>query len=333
MKFKLMQQHRKHSLRRVIDVLSFLSACPLARSSEFLHTSLTCPKLNLFHGSECFCDKVKRRNVVNGETTSLKKSVMAGHNKEISCIPTTELTPDVYERWRESSLGNLTESIERRLMMEEIGDLRGKSVLEIGCGDGDFAFELSLKISGASEGRYLPMMAVDASEAMIDSARQRASEQGVDNVIFSVGMAEDLPFEDEMFDVVVAQTILCFVKDPLAVFREIFRVLKPGGYLVIGELGKWSTWAFARRLRSWCGSSLWKKGFFRTPAELREVASIVGLDTAGDSIKGAIYFPRWFPVARLLAPYDKLFGRLSHIGAAFYVMKATKKPRKSGCKH
>ena len=73
-----------------------------------------------------------------------------------------------------------------------------------------------------------------------------------------VGEAASIPFDLERFDVVVAVTILCFVANAAPVFRDISRVLRPGGILVIGELGKWSLWAAARRVRAWFGSPLWR---------------------------------------------------------------------------
>jgi hypothetical protein len=48
------------------------------------------------------------------------------------------LTPEVYARWRASVLGSTNERLERRLMMEYIGDVHGKTVLEIGCGEETF---------------------------------------------------------------------------------------------------------------------------------------------------------------------------------------------------
>uniref|UniRef100_A0A7S4K3P3 Methyltransferase type 11 domain-containing protein n=1 Tax=Odontella aurita TaxID=265563 RepID=A0A7S4K3P3_9STRA len=240
---------------------------------------------------------------------------------EVACTahicPTPELTPEIYAKWRESKLGNLTESIERGLMLELVGDdLTGKSILEIGCGDGNLVVELSKATHGLGK-----MTAVDASNAMIEAAKSRASEHRAE-VTFSAAIAQDLPFDDMQFDLVVAQTILCFIKDPLPVFREISRVLRPGGTIVIGELGKWSTWALERRLKAMRGSSLWKKGVFRTAEELKGLALSAGL--LPSRISGAVYYPRYLPLARLLSPYDHIFSRISTVGAAFLAMKASK---------
>jgi SAM-dependent methyltransferase len=63
-----------------------------------------------------------------------------------------------------------------------------------------------------------------------------------------VGEAASIPFDPGRFDVVVAVTILCFVANTAPVFGELALVLRPGGMLVIGELGKWSLWAAGTRV-------------------------------------------------------------------------------------
>ena len=131
-----------------------------------------------------------------------------------------------------------------------------------------------------------------------------------------------MPFPAESFDVVVAVTILCFVENAAPVFHEIARVLRPGGRLVIGELGKWSTWAAERRIRAWLGSRLWRHGRFRTARELRSLAEQAGL-VAGP-VRGAVYYPRWAPIMRLLTPFDAALGRLTTAGAAFLALSASK---------
>jgi SAM-dependent methyltransferase len=137
-----------------------------------------------------------------------------------------------------------------------------------------------------------------------------------------VGPGEALPFAAETFDLVTAITVLCFVDDADSVLREIARVLRPGGRLVIGELGKWSSWAMQRRIRAWLGSPLWRRGRFRSATRLRGLAEAAGLSVA--ELRGAIYYPRCTVAARLMAPYDSWFGRRTTVGAAFIALAADK---------
>ena len=97
--------------------------------------------------------------------------------------------------------------------------------------------------------RGAQVIGVDASQEMIDAARVRGKNQEA-AIVFEIAAVEHLPFAPDQFDIVVAVTILCFVQDAAPVFREMARVLRPGGRLVIGELGRWSSWAAARRVRA-----------------------------------------------------------------------------------
>ena len=229
------------------------------------------------------------------------------------------LDPQVYAKWRASELGSITEGLERRLMLELIGDVSGKRVLEVGCGDGALAVELAR--------RDADMTAIDVSERMIAAAKERAADARV-KLSLHVGPAEALPFEAGQFDLVVAQTILCFVRDGSPAFGEIARVLRPGGKLVIGELGRWSSWAAERRVRAWLGSALWRRGHFRSPRDLTRLAAGAGL--VPGPVRGAVYYPRLGLVARWMRPLDGMLGKVTKVGAAFLAITATKPASAAG---
>ncbi|HVH74845.1 MAG TPA: class I SAM-dependent methyltransferase [Stellaceae bacterium] len=228
----------------------------------------------------------------------------------------SRLAPELYAGWRAADIGVLTERLERALIVELAGPVAGKSVLDIGCGDGELALDLAARGARAVAG-------IDASERMIAAARARP---GAARVAFEVAAAEALPFPAASFDLAVAITILCFVEDAAPVFAEIARVLRPGGRLVIGELGKWSSWAAARRIRAWAGSRLWARARFRTRRELAGLAEAAGLSV--ETVRGAVFFPRLAPLARLLAPLDPTLGRATTFGAAFIALAAEKRARR-----
>jgi SAM-dependent methyltransferase len=116
----------------------------------------------------------------------------------------------------------------------------GESVLEIGCGTG--AVTLPLAQAVGEQGR---VVAVDISEPMLGSARQRVEESGLHNVTLLAGDAQVFGFEQAAFDVATSRMGVMFFADPVAAFRNIGSALKPGGRLVF------ACWAPLAENRHW----------------------------------------------------------------------------------
>ncbi len=223
------------------------------------------------------------------------------------------LDPGQYAGWRERPLGAITERLERDLVFDLAGPVQGRSVLDVGTGDGSYALE------AASRGAVVT--GVDVDPVMLRAAAQRASAMKLD-VTFVEGRAEHLPVDGERFDVVLAVTVLCFVEDPAGSYRELARVLRPGGRVVIGELGRHNLWAASRRVRGWLGSPTWRAAHFWTRDELRRHLREAGLDV--EEVRGAIHYPPSACAARLLAPADPWLSRAHAPGAAFLAVSATR---------
>jgi len=120
-----------------------------------------------------------------------------------------------------------------------LGDLRGRRVLEYGCGLGELTIVLAR--SGAE------VTSFDLSEASIEFARRRAERNGVaDRICFVVADGEDLPFADGSFDLAIGKAILHHL-DPTAGAAELARVLGTGGRAAFSEpLGMNPMVVFAR---------------------------------------------------------------------------------------
>ena len=109
---------------------------------------------------------------------------------------------------------------------------QNKYVLEVGCGVGVTACHLAKRYG-------CRIIGLDLSERMVEWARRRAKRKGlVENVEFKVGDAQDLPFEDGLFDAVICESVTAFPEDQARAVSEYIRVTRPGGYVGLNE-GTW----------------------------------------------------------------------------------------------
>jgi len=117
-----------------------------------------------------------------------------------------------------------TDELHRLCHLEE-----AREVLEVGCGIGVGPAYIARRFD-------CQVTAVDISEKMLSWARQRARREGVlDRIAFRKGSASELPFEDDRFDAIIAESVLAFVEDKEAAIREMIRVTSPGGYIGLNE--------------------------------------------------------------------------------------------------
>jgi ubiquinone/menaquinone biosynthesis C-methylase UbiE/uncharacterized protein YbaR (Trm112 family) len=112
-----------------------------------------------------------------------------------------------------------------RITRRMLGNVRGKTVLDIGCSQGQFAFEHLLP-SGAGT-----VIGVDFSAGAIHEAQRRAA--GIPNALFVVGDATALPVQSSQFDRVVITEVIEHLPDVQAALRELRRVVKADGEVVL----------------------------------------------------------------------------------------------------
>jgi len=167
---------------------------------------------------------------------------------------------DTYDSWYMTPLGAYEDELENALVSKHVGVVRGKTVLDVGCGTGLYSIRLSE--SGAD------VTAVDISSKMIEIARRKAQDRGQYIWYDQADMAK-LPYENRTFDMVVSITTLEFSADPLLALMEMARVLRPGGKLVVGVLNNDSPWADARRERAKRDESIYGAAHFLSSSDLR----------------------------------------------------------------
>jgi ubiquinone/menaquinone biosynthesis C-methylase UbiE len=161
--------------------------------------------------------------------------------------------------------------ITRERLRETLAPVPGERVLEVGVGTGYYSLDLAGWIAG--DGGELELF--DLQQEFLDHTTGRAAERGLTNLTATRGDATALPHPDESFDAVVLTAVLGEIPDGDAALREIARVLKPDGRLIVGEL--------------------FGDPHFTTPRSLERRASAAGLRLTERNGPWAGYFARLVP--------------------------------------
>lgn len=118
------------------------------------------------------------------------------------------------------------EALERIVQMAEAG--ADDTVLDVACGPG------LLTCAFARVTRHA--VGVDITPAMLDQARKTQAEQGLNNVSWQAGDVLSLPYPDQHFSIVVSRFVFHHLLEPLATLKEMQRVCRPGGRVVVADM-------------------------------------------------------------------------------------------------
>jgi ubiquinone/menaquinone biosynthesis C-methylase UbiE len=183
--------------------------------------------------------------------------------------------PQKYDQWFTTPIGTLVKKYEAELVLDLLKPAPGEIILDAGCGTGVFTVDiLSLNWQ---------VIGIDISLPMLMRAAQKARGYNFQTVLADMS---HLPFSENVFDKVISVTALEFIEDGKGALRELFRVTKRGGCIVVATLNGLSSWATRRRAEAKRGHTLFQKAMFRSPDELRSLAPVDGV------VRTAIHFQK-----------------------------------------
>jgi ubiquinone/menaquinone biosynthesis C-methylase UbiE len=183
--------------------------------------------------------------------------------------------PEKYDKWFETPIGALVKSYESDLLLDMLGPDQGEIILDVGCGTGVFTLDM------LSFGPHV--IGLDISRPMVMRACHKAKKYPFRGI---VGDMMSLPFENETFDKVVSMTAIEFVKDAQRAVKELFRVTRRGGRIVVTTLNSLSPWAARRVNAAEKGPSIFEQTIFRSPDEIHSIVPVSAV------IKTAIHFQK-----------------------------------------
>jgi len=183
--------------------------------------------------------------------------------------------PEAYDKWFTTPIGSLVRKYETELVLDQLKPKGGEIILDAGCGTGIFTLDILLRGS--------KVIGLDISLPMLIQAGKKLKGYPFQMIL---GDMLNLPFPENFFDKVFTVTALEFIEDAKDAVKELFRVTKRRGRIVVATLNSLSPWALRRMAEAKERHTIFEKVIFRSPDELRSLATMEGF------VKTAIYFQK-----------------------------------------
>ena len=119
----------------------------------------------------------------------------------------------------------------RRKVVEVLRPHTGEQIMEVGPGPGSHTSAVAERLTPGGQ-----LHVFDIQQPMLDALMRRAAKRGVEHVVPRQGDARELPYADASFDAALLVTVLGEIPDQDRALRELHRVIRPGGRLVVGEI-------------------------------------------------------------------------------------------------
>jgi len=221
----------------------------------------------------------------------------------------TEEGAETYDAWYRTAAGRLTDSLEKAAVFSLIRPGPGRA-LDLSCGTGNYAAELAR--------RGWSVVGVDRSMGMLRSAH-RKSGASARAPRFVLADATTLPMRSASIDLVTLILGLEFMEDPLAALREMRRILRPEGILVLATLAPAGLWNLWRRLKRRGTRSIWRDAQFLDQVHVRTLLTASGLRCSGAA--SAVYYLPLVPWAPPLRLWERLACRFPVGTASFRAIR------------
>ena len=215
--------------------------------------------------------------------------------------------PEAYDRWFTTPIGALVRKYESELVLDLLKPVCGEKILDAGCGTGVFTFDI---LSAGAD-----VIGLDLSLPMLKRAGEKLKGYSFEMVL---GNIASLPFPEGSFDKVVSVTALEFVENGTGALRELSRVTRKGGCIVVATLNRLSPWASRRKKEAQEGHPLFGQVIFRSPDELSSLAAMEGLT------KTVIHFQK--DEDPELATKIELEGQRQHLNTGAFLAARWDKP-------